>query len=124
MSGGEQEGGAVRKHGGEVVWDVDFMGGMGTKGQMVANAGFTTALPLSLSLSLPLPQCVKVLLSLLWWMPNEVYWINYGCQRMDGEKWTWVRPCPAHAICSWIKSLDSGNETPYCPADANYRKPQ
>lgn len=69
--------------------------------------------------------CVKVLMSLMWWMPNEVYWINYGCQRkaQDGS-FNWVRPCPPHVICSWLKSLDTGNEKPYCPESPDYRKPQ
>jgi hypothetical protein len=35
-------------------------------------------------------QCVKVLMSLLWWMDNEVYWINYGCQRNVNNNWAWV----------------------------------
>lgn len=69
-------------------------------------------------------QCVKVLLSLMWWLPSETYWINYGCQRQSGGQWAWVRPCPPHIICSWLKSLDSGNEKPFCPESPDYRKPQ
>lgn len=68
--------------------------------------------------------CVKVLMSLMWWMPNEVYWINYGCQRAKGDSWLWVRPCPPHVICSWLRTLESGNEKPFCPASNEYRKPQ
>ena len=67
---------------------------------------------------------MKVLSSLLWWMPSEVYWINYGCQRSRDGEWSWVRPCPPHVICSWLKSLDTGNEKAFCPEDPTYRKPQ
>ena len=28
--------------------------------------------------------CVSVLVSLMWWLENEVYWVNYGCQRQNG----------------------------------------
>ena len=63
-------------------------------------------------------------MSLLWWLMNEVYWIQYGCQRKVGDVWTWVRPCPAHVICGWLKTVDSGNEKPYCPDSPDYRRPQ
>lgn len=69
-------------------------------------------------------QCVKVMLSLMWWLPSEAYWINYGCQRNNGGTWAWVRPCSPHVICSWLKALDAGNEQPFCPEDPTYRKPQ
>jgi len=28
--------------------------------------------------------CVSVLVSMMWWLENEVYWVNYGCQRQNG----------------------------------------
>lgn len=66
--------------------------------------------------------CVTVLVSLMWWLENQVYWVNYGCQRAaDAGAWEWVKPCPAHAICSWIQNLY--DRQPYCPADPNFRKP-
>lgn len=66
--------------------------------------------------------CVSILVSLMWWLENQVYWVNYGCQRSgDGGAWEWVKPCPAHAICSFIQSLY--DRTPFCPNDPKYRKP-
>ena len=62
------------------------------------------------------------LISLMWWLENQVYWINYGCQRNSGSgQWEWVKPCPAHAVCSWIQNLYE--RQPFCPVDPKYRKP-
>jgi hypothetical protein len=37
----------------------------------------------------------------MWWITNEVYWLNYGCQRTtDAGATEWVRPCPAHGTDS------------------------
>jgi len=66
--------------------------------------------------------CVEVMESLMWWVTNEVYWLNYGCQRTNNGAVEWVRPCPAHAVCSWIEQLYT--RTPFCPADIAYLKPQ
>ena len=34
---------------------------------------------------------------MIWWLNNEVYWNEYGCQRTtDSGATEWVRPCPAH----------------------------
>lgn len=42
------------------------------------------------------PQCVKVLESLMWWLTNEVYWTNYGCEKHNADgSVQWLRPCPA-----------------------------
>ena len=66
--------------------------------------------------------CVSVLVSLMWWLENQVYWVNYGCQRSgDGGAWEWVKPCPAHAICGFLQSLY--DRSPFCPPDPKYRKP-
>jgi len=66
--------------------------------------------------------CVSCLVSLFWWLENEVYWVNYGCQRQgSGANWEWVKPCPAHAVCSFIQSLY--DRSAFCPADPNYKKP-
>jgi len=65
--------------------------------------------------------CVEVMESLMWWITNEVYWLNYGCQRSMNGAVEWVRPCPAHAVCSWIENLYT--RTPFCPADPFYKKP-
>ena len=67
-------------------------------------------------------QCVEVLESLMWWLTNQVYWLNYGCQRTLNRATEWVRPCPAHAVCSWIEHLYT--RQPFCPADPYYQKPQ
>ena len=54
---------------------------------------------------------------------NEVYWVNYGCERSSETKeWSWVKPCPAHAICSFIQNMY--NKQPFCPPDSNFRKPK
>lgn len=67
-------------------------------------------------------SCVSVLVSLMWWLENEVYWLNYGCQRQgSGASWEWVKPCPAHAVCSFIKSMY--DRSSFCPEDPNYKKP-
>lgn len=65
--------------------------------------------------------CVQVLESLMWWVTNEVYWVNYGCQMNQNGAVSWVRPCPAHAVCSWLQHLYL--RKPYCAADPNFPKP-
>ena len=66
--------------------------------------------------------CVTTLISMMWWLENQVYWINYGCQRQSGSgQWEWVKPCPAHAVCAWIQNLYS--RASFCPSDPKYRKP-
>ena len=71
-------------------------------------------------------QCVNTLLSTFWWMDNVVYWVNYGCQRVQDGKPQWVKPCPADAMCSWIKqiSADENGSTEFCAERAEYIKPQ
>jgi len=67
--------------------------------------------------------CVQVLESLMWWVTNEVYWVNYGCQRNTETGGTeWVRPCPAHVVCGWIEDLNA--RKPFCNADPQYPKPR
>jgi len=68
--------------------------------------------------------CVQVLESMLWWVTNEVYWLNYGCQRTsDGGATEWVRPCPPHVVCGWLEDLNS--HKPFCnPPDPQYPKPK
>jgi len=65
--------------------------------------------------------CVQVMESLMWWISNQVYWVNYGCQMNQNGAVSWVRPCPAHAICSWLQHLYL--RKPYCAADVNFPKP-
>lgn len=67
-------------------------------------------------------SCVKVMESLMWWLTNQVYWMNYGCTRTTNGATSWVRPCPAHAVCSWIEDLST--RTTFCPADINFKKPE
>jgi hypothetical protein len=59
--------------------------------------------------------------SMMWWLSNEVYWLGYGCQRKEEGQIEWVRPCPAHAICSWLQNLY--DRKPYCPPDPHYQYP-
>lgn len=59
--------------------------------------------------------------SMLWWINNEVYWINYGCERTNGGAKEWVRPCPAQAICSWLQDFEIKDS--FCPLDPAYPKP-
>lgn len=66
--------------------------------------------------------CVRTMEALVWWMNNEVYWINYGCQRSANGVKEWVRPCPSSAICSWIEDFEL--RKPFCAADSDYPKPQ
>jgi len=65
--------------------------------------------------------CVQVMESLMWWVSNEVYWVNYGCEMNNNGVVQWVRPCPAHAVCSWLQHLYA--RKPYCSPDANFPKP-
>lgn len=65
--------------------------------------------------------CVQVMESLMWWISNEVYWVNYGCEMNNNGVVQWVRPCPAHAVCSWLQHLYA--RKPYCSPDANFPKP-
>jgi hypothetical protein len=53
--------------------------------------------------------------------PVQVYWVNYGCQMNQNGAISWVRPCPAHAVCSWLQHLYL--RKPYCAADKNFPKP-
>lgn len=68
--------------------------------------------------------CTQVLESMIWWLNNEVYWNEYGCQRTtDSGATEWVRPCPAHVICGWIEDLNT--RKPFCnPPDPQYPKPK
>ena len=66
--------------------------------------------------------CVSALISMMWWLENQVYWVNYGCQRKGAnDQWEWVKPCPAHAVCSWMQNLY--DREPFCPLDPKYQKP-
>ena len=65
--------------------------------------------------------CVQVMESLMWWVSNEVYWLNYGCQMNQNGAVSWVRPCPAHAVCSWLQHLYL--RKPFCAIDKNFPKP-
>lgn len=58
-------------------------------------------------------------------MDNVVYWQHYGCQTMveGSSSWQWVKPCPAHAVCSWIKRLDTDEQESFCGQDDRFRKP-
>lgn len=68
--------------------------------------------------------CTQVLESMMWWLNNQVYWNEYGCQRTtDSGATEWVRPCPAHVICGWIEDLNT--RKPFCnPPDPQYPKPK
>jgi len=65
--------------------------------------------------------CVQVMESLMWWVSNQVYWVNYGCQMNQNGAVSWVRPCPAHATCSWLQHLYL--RKPFCAEDKNFPKP-
>jgi len=65
--------------------------------------------------------CVQVMESLMWWISNEVYWVNYGCEMNTNGVVQWVRPCPAHAVCSWLQHLYA--RQPYCSPDPKFPKP-
>lgn len=65
--------------------------------------------------------CVQVMESLMWWITNEVYWVNYGCQMNQNGAVSWVRPCPASAMCSWLQHLYL--RRPFCGPQSNFPKP-
>ena len=58
---------------------------------------------------------------MFWWMENEVYWNNFGCEKNNGGTWTFEKPCAPHAICSWLENVN--DRKPFCPAATDYRKP-
>lgn len=64
---------------------------------------------------------VQTLESMMWWLTNEVYWVNYGCERTNGAEVEWIRPCPPTVICSWIEHLYF--KEPFCPKRPDYQKP-
>jgi len=66
--------------------------------------------------------CVRVMESLMWWINNEVYWINYGCERLTNGAKEWVRPCPSTAICSWLQDFEIKDA--FCPEDPAFPKPE
>ena len=35
------------------------------------------------------------------------------------DQWEWVKPCPAHAVCSWMQNLY--DREPFCPLDPKYQ---
>eukprot|EP00824_Muranothrix_gubernata_P016004 TRINITY_DN33332_c0_g1_i1.p1 TRINITY_DN33332_c0_g1~~TRINITY_DN33332_c0_g1_i1.p1 ORF type:complete len:239 (-),score=66.15 TRINITY_DN33332_c0_g1_i1:100-714(-) len=63
--------------------------------------------------------CVGVLEAMLMYDRWYVWWIYAGCIKRNGvgqlEK---VRPCPAHAVCSWIYNPE--DKRTFCPQDTNY----
>lgn len=65
--------------------------------------------------------CVQTMESIMWWLTNVVYWVNYGCQHQNGREVEWVRPCPAHAVCGWIEELYLKKS--FCPTDPDYPTP-
>jgi biopolymer transport protein ExbD len=66
--------------------------------------------------------CVRVMESLMWWNNNQVYWINYGCERLNNGAKEWIRPCPASAICSWLQDFEIKDS--FCPTDPVFPKPE
>ena len=54
--------------------------------------------------------------------PNVVYWsYTGGCKRKLQVGDVTVRPCPPHAICSWLVSPNYN--VPFCPFDPAYAAP-
>jgi len=74
-------------------------------------------------LSLPSEQrvCVRVLESLMWWITNEVYWLNYGCLWKTASATEWKRPCPSRVVCGWIEDLYA--RKPFCNANPEFPRP-
>merc|ERR550514_2574591 len=73
-------------------------------------------------------SCVEILESILRADKAVTYWLRSGCMHLDREGPEIVKPCPAHAVCSWVPNLfaDVGiitprNElSPLCPRDFKY----
>ena len=66
--------------------------------------------------------CNDVVASILHWYPNVVYWsYTGGCTKKGAVGETFVRPCPPHAICSWLASPNYNQ--PFCPWDGQYAAP-
>ena len=66
--------------------------------------------------------CNDVLASILHWYPNVVYWsYTGGCKRQLATGEVFVRPCPPHAMCSWLSSPNYN--MPFCPYDNQYMAP-
>ena len=45
-----------------------------------------------------------------------------GCHKVTPVGLATAKPCPGHAVCSWVTS--PFDREPYCPPDFTYRSPQ
>lgn len=69
--------------------------------------------------------CVQVMESMMWWLPNEVYWNHFGCKRSDSAETrpgALDQPCPPSAICGWLKNTQNQEEN-FCTESDEYIKP-
>jgi len=66
--------------------------------------------------------CVEVLRSFELWSKWISMWLtDLGCHKVGPNGLALARPCPGHAVCSWITSpID---RQPFCAADFSYRSP-
>lgn len=64
-------------------------------------------------------ECVKVLKSMMWYLENVVYMVNFGCAKESD----WVSPCDPHAMCGFFGPVDDPENT-FCPPDPKFSKPE
>eukprot|EP00696_Hemimastix_kukwesjijk_P009087 gnl/Hemi2/21520_TR7164_c0_g2_i1.p1 gnl/Hemi2/21520_TR7164_c0_g2~~gnl/Hemi2/21520_TR7164_c0_g2_i1.p1 ORF type:complete len:150 (+),score=53.63 gnl/Hemi2/21520_TR7164_c0_g2_i1:343-792(+) len=63
--------------------------------------------------------CVQTLEGLLMYDRWYVWWVYAGCiKRNEMGQLEKIRPCPAHAVCSWIYNPSS--RRPFCPTDTHF----
>lgn len=66
--------------------------------------------------------CHRVMESAFHWMEHVEYWTSAGCEQVDQVMQTWMKPCPKHAVCSWLQDLETGK--PLCSPDPKYPAPR
>lgn len=66
--------------------------------------------------------CAEVLQSFVHWGRWVDVWLTeYGCMKVTPVGMAIAKPCPGHAVCSWLTSpID---REPFCAADHTYRSP-
>ena len=66
--------------------------------------------------------CVEVLRSFTLWSKWIDLWLrDLGCHKVGPNGLALARPCPGHAVCSWI--ISPIDHLPFCAADNTYRSP-
>jgi hypothetical protein len=67
--------------------------------------------------------CAEVVQAFIHWGRWINTWLDeYGCHKVTPVGLALAKPCPGHAVCSWVTS--PFDREPYCPNDFTYKSPQ